>query len=179
MKIAIIGGPGSGKSELAAGLQERLFDGKMQVIDDYVEKFCKRIDQLPGTPATYLPNLQIASHRLELERYAVKRKKHYIVCGTLIESIVYAAMNIEFIGSMPESDKNKMLLMREMYASTVLAFMITDTWEYDHTFLIPNEGSNMDDFILFALQQFNIHPIRLYRETMVEKALEAINAGTR
>ena len=94
MNIGLVGAVQSGKSDLAEALEEKL-DGKIKIIDDYVDEIGKENDVAIGVDGNYISNLYVL-----LGRYTLERKhmfcgchSHVITCGTLIDTSVYATLN--------------------------------------------------------------------------------------
>lgn len=185
MRIAILGAPGSGKTELAEALKPKL-EGKTQIIDNYVEQIGAECDLAMGGEATYIGNLYVA-----LGRYARERKArgcgcyaNIITCGTLIESSVYATLNAMTGMSKPDEQSanwtritNFMNILGSIYQDTVLA----EGEGYDQAYVLSHVIKNQDpvaeqvDKSLFmALNTFNFAYTPL--EGSLDQKLEAILA---
>src|SRR4051812_50165181 len=93
IRIGLAGVPGSGKSELAAALAERL--PNVAVVDDYVPKIERRVKLALGFHATYIGNLQIALDRAALERSIPKKSEYLVTCGTIYDTASYSAVGFE------------------------------------------------------------------------------------
>lgn len=189
MKIALIGSPTSGKSELAKELQKNLGTQKTCIIDDYVDALSSEVDTAFGHFATWLGNLQIAIERFNRERAAKSAKwENIIVCGTMIETLVYQAM-YSTLGMSNTDDQVKAYSYARNYPTVeVMGGMMADTWDYDHAFYLPLKmvedkyDERVDTNIQQALSTFNV-PYVTVDSGNVEEALkkirekdEAINA---
>lgn len=135
MKIALVGAPNSGKTELAQQLQEKLENSK--IVDDYIPALEQRSDVALGHFGTYIGNIQSALARWEAERIAAKDAENLICCGTIIETCVYAAINglIQFNASGPI--ERPQMDQRSQIALMLLGVVALDTVDYDHLFYLP------------------------------------------
>lgn len=178
MNIAIIGCPGSGKTELAEELQKKLggviVDGYAPYIEDHTQLAL-------GTFGTYIGNLYVA-----LERYAEERKarmKHEFVfsCGTLIETAVYVAMNFTAIMNIAKEDDLQIIRPQLDAILRMMAVLYEEVFDYDHGFYLPprdasEDNAHMDQQIQAALGSFKLVPVTtlLDEETRVADALAKI-----
>lgn len=100
MKIAILGAPGSGKSGFASKLMAELNTkpkrfGNYRVVDKYIDKLQKQTGfNLQGASATIPQNFQILFERWTAEQKAALGGNNIIVCGSIYESILYAAIRV-------------------------------------------------------------------------------------
>lgn len=146
MKIALLGGPKAGKTELASSLSKHFkAEGKsVVVIDKYVEKLEKRNDMAYGHFATYIGNVQIAIERLLEEKKA--KADVVITCGTIIESGVYEAVNAFMSTSTTKEETGKRV--HDERANRTMGFlgmMGFDTLSYDHSFYLPHSEEFKSD----------------------------------
>ena len=185
MKIALIGAPGSGKSDLAKKLAKE-FDAR--IIDDYIDAFAKESDLAMGDQASYIGNLYTVLRRVALERWTIANDftdeqpdKNLISCGTLIESSIYAT--IEALRYQTEVH-----LMRITEFMKMLGLIVQDTWDYDHAFVLrlddPDPSSvegQVDQSIFMAVNSFGIHYTPLTGDTdeQFKQAIEAIEQRER
>jgi len=146
--IAIVGGPQSGKSAFAIGLQESFADGPVAVIDDYVDGIMEQIDGVAGFRGNYISNLAIALGRIGLEKHAEKDHATVITVGSLLETSVYAAMTYETLQKQVDSDADKSDLLRRVEATMkTLACFYMDSFFYDFVFYCgPTGHANLADF---------------------------------
>lgn len=112
MRIVIIGAPFSGKSALAKAIAKKL-PGRSAIVDGYIEKLARETDETYGVIANYGMNLQAAAARLTAEKVAkVKDTDHIIVCGSVIESLVYNGLRVnrDLFANKDDEELQKVLL---------------------------------------------------------------------
>jgi adenylate kinase family enzyme len=137
VKIALVGSPGAGKTELATQLLEKL--PKSAVVDDYISQIEDRSDVKLGHFATYIGNVQVAIGRIEAERSVLRDKEpdHLITCGSLLETCVYTAIN----GYMAQQNNESFVkyVDDKRISTTMMWYGIFgfDTLDYDHIFYLP------------------------------------------
>lgn len=160
-RIALVGPPGSGKTELAHGIVQRM-DGAWDLVDGYVEKLRDETGWAYGHWAGWIANLGVALRRMEVEeRVWNSNAVGAVSCGTLVDTLAYAAMHMEIrqASSMPAADD----YVRVANVMHTIGMLFNDTWpgRYDHVLLLAPAGDtgHLDD--------------RLY-ETM-ESALEVLD----
>jgi hypothetical protein len=182
MKIAIVGAPGSGKTELAEGLEkylrERCPNCTTAVIDDYVDEIGKQNDIAIGGDATYIGNLYIVLGRLTHERKAESDgAKHTITCGTIVESSVYTTIEAVRQQTQPH-------FVRATNLMNLLGSIFQDAWQYDHVFVLSLEESDLetiegqvDQALFMALSSFSVPftPLNGSFEEKLSKAKEELN----
>lgn len=184
MNIGLIGAAGSGKSDLAQVLYKRL-DGKNKVIDDYVDRIGKENDVAIGVAGNYISNLYVLLGRHRLERKAMFCGCHsnVIVCGTLIDTSVYATYNAMQSSNDPEEQSqnwtrisNFMNQLGSFYQDTMASTKL-----YDWLFVMPETKSNdpMDEQIqggmLMALNSFGYPYTILNTKTAEDQADEILS----
>lgn len=177
MKIALIGAPTSGKSELAEALAKKL-DGDYTIIDNYIDDIGKNADLAMGIRATYIGNLYAMLGRVAAERKAQSEgAENLITCGSLIESSIYATLETL-------NNKSEPKLQRIGAFMTILGLLRQDTWDYDHAFVLSVEepeddtvAKAIDDTMFMAVNSFGIYYTPLDApdtETRVKLVLEEI-----
>jgi deoxyadenosine/deoxycytidine kinase len=146
MKIGVIGAPGAGKSKfarkLAYGLGQHVFDKPPTVIDDYVPKLEKQTGYAYSYFATYAQNYQILFHRWTLEQAAEAKGHNIITCGTMYETICYAAIKANE-ASMNQDDMDE--FVRARTAMTALGMLETVIFDYDILLYLPYDGKTLLD----------------------------------
>src|SRR6476659_3950987 len=91
VRIALVGAPESGKTELAGQIATALDTQKVSVVDNYIVDIENRSDNTLSHYATYLGNLQVAIGRWEAERLRIRDEQPdvLITCGTMVVTVVY------------------------------------------------------------------------------------------
>jgi len=137
-RIGLMGVPGAGKTKLANAVKRALPEYKFIVCDKYAEKIGEEMDMQIGIEATYLPNLHIATKREQEVRKLVLEEKNYILCGTTFDTLCYAGFHAEVLASSAgDQEKKTGLLMREMTAAQLFAYMAIDLFSFTHVFYLP------------------------------------------
>src|SRR5574338_1627887 len=145
MTLGLVGAAKSGKTDLADALFEKL-DGKIKIIDDYVDEIGRENDVAIGVAGNYISNLYIL-----LGRYTLERKhtncgcfNHVITCGTLIDTSVYAAYDAMSSNDDPQEQSqnwvritNFMNQLGSFYQDTMAAPAF-----YDNLFVMPETKSD-------------------------------------
>lgn len=164
MKIALIGTPGSGKTDLAHALDDAT------VIDDYAQEVAERGDWAIGFSGGYLTNLAVALERHSLERSVWESEGHTVTCGTVIESSVYMALHFEESQRYLNEGPDRAAEMQRIQASMeIFACIFMDTFKYDRVYYLPpvkaieeNEErmKKMDQHLQAAFQAFDVKGIQ-------------------
>lgn len=183
--IALIGMPGSGKSELAKAIGEKL-DGTYEVVDGYAEEISLKGRLGLGMAASYFSNLAVAVNRVCSERGAMENKpKHIVVCGTHIETIAYASIN-GFINQQDDEQENALHIQRMQLFMRFLGMLVKDTFGYNHIFYLPSNSEDtfikqMDIELTQALETLGTDYVTLSGtpEEQLENALKEINEITK
>lgn len=171
MKIAIIGAPGAGKSELAGLIGPQL--GTVWAdIDEYAEQACDEVDYAPGTDGGYIANLAVALERLSIERST--NAPNSITCGTLLETSVYSAMDFENASKFQKEDEIVNNTRRVEAVLKTPACLYADSFDYDLVFYLPARGEEWAEFdknlqTAFAAF-FLVETVPLLEDTMEENA---------
>lgn len=168
IKVGLIGVPGSGKSDLAYGVASN----EDVVIDGYVEDLASSLDMHITYQSTYIPNLMVVFQRETSERMATVNGRGKdavrITCGTILDSLAYAAVKVENYANSPKTDLTRRQLFREMSAAQVISIMLEDLWEYDHLFYLPPPADldsphlqRVNETIQAGMQKWNIPAVDL------------------
>lgn len=144
MKVGIIGAPGAGKSEFARKLSSALTRKeilpKVKVIDGYVDKLTEQTGYAYGYFATYEQNFQILFQRWTLEQIAEAKGQNTLTCGTIYETICYAAIHANQ-ASVRAEDQEEFLKGRT--AMTALGMIESSIFSYDALFFLPYDGKTL------------------------------------
>lgn len=145
MKIALIGAPSSGKTELAQQLATELPD--CQVVDNYVKTVEDRSNIVLGQWGTYVGNMQVALARWEAERMATKQSApNVVVCGSIIETGVYEAIEAYSLAEVSNASERLQLDARAGCTMTWFGIFKNDTYDCDHAFYLPLPEDHQDKF---------------------------------
>lgn len=176
MRIALVGAPGSGKSELAEALAKEL-DKETVIVDNYIEEIEKECDLKMGQYGTYIGNLYVL-----LGRYSRERKNkpccgnHLITCGTMVETATYASLE----AVTKQTDVHWVRIQNMM---NILGTFFQDTWKYDHAFVLSVENPDVethagkvDRHLFMAINSFGVPytPLSGSLEEKVAKALKVM-----
>jgi hypothetical protein len=148
LKIAILGAPGSGKTELAEALANKFETGPTGIVDGYVDRLSDETDLVFGHAAGFTGNLQIAFERIRAEQLSdayhlgVPRR---ITCGTLVETILYTRLYAE--GRLKVAPRSELSheMIRGQNTSAIFGQLIWDTWRYDHVFINPYSEAKAEE----------------------------------
>lgn len=130
MRIGILGAPGSGKSKLARTLAKE-FD--LTAVDNYVQRLQKKTDLALGPWSSYSELFMVAGQRLAEEE---KVKTDRVTVGTMVDTLVYAAVRSDVTMHRDGSDRQAVYLAAQA-AMQGLSLMFTETWDYDICFHLP------------------------------------------
>lgn len=179
ISIALVGAPGSGKTELATALSERL-DGPTFIIDDYVDEVSKRLDVVAGFRADYYTNLAIAIERIAMEKKIETAQDDgaLITVGSLLETSVYTAMQFERKNKMLHDDAEKQDMLRRVEATLkTLACFYMDSFFYDCVFYLPPTAAN-EEYELFdknlqaSFEAFYLNPVYTLKTESVDDRVD-------
>lgn len=135
MKIAVLGAPGSGKSDFAHELAELLQDPEESgmsylVLDGLVEDLRLTTGQEYGMLGNHIDDLQVVFKRLEWESAWSVRSS--ITVGTVLDSSAHNFARVEHV-----SDSEVPLTQIKLQAiAATFGMLYTDTWDYDYAFLL-------------------------------------------
>lgn len=147
--IALLGSPGSGKTETAEALRDEIIrrDGQcadcktpVALVDGYAEMVRDAAQYEIGLDGGYMANISIALGRYNMERtfFHSGDYKTAIVCGTVLESSVYSAMHFERTIKLANSDEEKLQEAQRFDASIkMMATLYMDTFKYARAYYIP------------------------------------------
>lgn len=140
MRIALLGAPGAGKTEVAKALARNLtrdglpVGGKWKVIDGYVDRLSARTGTTYGPYAGYLQNLQILCERLTLEDEAINQGYSIITCGSIYDTLTYTLL----LNVVPPADETARLSQAEVSYLFMSVFgLIEPSILYDRLFYLP------------------------------------------
>lgn len=170
-RIAIVGAPGSGKSDLAYEIADYLQLERgmsVEVVDKYIENWSNYTDIAPGEFATYIGNMQIAMERLNSEQAteAVLRKdegsddrKVLITCGTILETLVYQCFNAYCLAVKYQDGKSTERIssnIRSNVTNQWLTLLKIDSWRYDKALWIslPEEKKTEDNAVATVIDRY-------------------------
>lgn len=176
MRIAIIGAPGSGKSELGGRLSAHL---RIPPVDGYIGRLEKRTGIAFGYLADMVPNLLCATERIKAEYASMQEHgDSYVLCGTTVESAAYIA--IRAVEAMNYTD-NIGSERQRIQAAIDAATLLLEGWTYDHVFYLALPQSHEDEWdkrldrsIQEALAMLRIDHTPLTSDDRFEEALAVI-----
>jgi hypothetical protein len=182
MKIAIVGAPGSGKSELAAELDKLLHDDcskcTVAIVDDYIDDIGKAAGFKLDAEAGYVGNLHVVLGRLAREQKAeAEGATHIITCGTGIETGIY-------VNRKAVVEQTQWAWIRATNFMNLWGSIFADTWRYDHVFVlsypqrdVDTVNGKIDGALFMALSTFGVHftPLSGTLEEKVEQARKTIH----
>jgi hypothetical protein len=179
MKIAILGAPGSGKTEVAGALADKFGNSYTAIVDEYVDKLSVETNVAFGHVGGFLGNLQVAFERLRCEQMAdTYNADHIITCGTLVETTLYTRLYAEARVEVAPKDEIHRELARATNAAMMYGQLVWDTWRYDYVFVNPLPEEKVDDSwdsilnndLISGLEAFFIQHQVLKPTTAEEKA---------
>lgn len=142
MKIAILGAPGSHKTQVANSLKRKLEKSPLEdslaqwkVIDGYVEKLQERTGLPFGHMSTFPHNFTVITDRWVRESEAMMKGYNTITCGSIYESILYATFSTLFTSSVEEIMIYDQLFYKCMMEA--LGGLEQRTFDYDLMFFLP------------------------------------------
>lgn len=148
MKVGIIGGPESGKSELGEYIAKELC---YKLIDGYIPNLSKKLNTAYGPYATHLGNVQIAIERLNAE---IEAGEDYVTCGTLVETMAYDALYGLKTFQADNIERAKIATTMEFFG-----MMMLETYLYDRLYFLKSQDEQLDFQIQYAINVFSLRPM--------------------
>lgn len=143
MRVALIGVPGTKKTEVAVKVAEEL-GNDLIIVDGYADALAQTLGTYVNHQSPYLVNLEVAISREIGEQKLVAADRDYIICGTVVESLAYAGLAASRMARAPQTQEMQLKVLREMTNAQLLAFMLADTlvlrneqFKYTHIFYLP------------------------------------------
>ncbi len=174
MRIALIGAPESGKSDLAAKLSDAL---GVRVVDGYAEALASETDLWIGYATTYVPNLLVCLERFKRELSDPDPSR--ITCGTMVDTMAYCAIHSAHV---KEDSSPAAIDIDAIQAAVIMNsinFMMDENWRYDFVFYLPNKSERKlarehDYALREVLATLSIDHTPLTDEDQFEQAVEVI-----
>jgi hypothetical protein len=184
MKIAVLGAPGSGKSEFADALADLLMDRTGRpwgIIDDAVPELRHDTGQEYGMLGNHIDDLQVAFKRREFE--LVIRDQDFITVGTILDTAAHNFARAEVV----EDEEAALTQIKLQAIASTFGMLYTDTWDYDYAFLLtvqePQAGYNdlvehtlMTLITLYRAPVFNFDNPEATSDEKAKLAADAIRA---
>lgn len=149
MRIALVGAPSAGKSDLAEQLSEAF---SATVIDNYTQDLADATDLYIGYATTYVPNMLIALERFKRE-YVAKMESR-ITCGTAIDTLAYCACYSSRVKEDSSPDEIEEDAVRVAIFMNAINFMMDETWHYNFVFYLPNKSERkIDQELDYAIRE--------------------------
>lgn len=154
--IALIGAPGSGKTQLASAIANHIYRDEPQCaqcpnpvgrVDNYAFETRDEGEYEIGLNGGYMANIDIACQRYRFERCVGHTEvKWMITCGTVVETAVYTAMHFERSLALKNTDEEKMQEAQRFQACTsMIATLYMDTFKYEKAFYLPSPVEPEDE----------------------------------
>lgn len=193
--IALIGVPGSGKTDLANAISDYIIkddaacetcNTPVAIVDDYAEYIEDYGKWAIGLDGGWASSLAITMERLNRERAAWAENKSMITCGTLLESAVYMTMHFEAMYKVYSEDQVQDALVKIEAGMRTFAALYADTFQYGKVFYLPpgtalnDQMKVLDKNIQAAFQAFKLVPVEPLivepgpNESLVEARLNKI-----
>lgn len=150
MRIALIGAPESGKSELATKLSEAF---GVPVIDNYAIDLANDTHLWIGHASSYVPNLFIALERYKRE-FGDDVSSGRITCGTAVETMAYCACYSSRVKEDSSPDEIRLDTIKAATIMNAINFMMDEGWRYDFVFYLPTKSERkMDRELDYAIRE--------------------------
>lgn len=150
--VGLVGVPGSGKSRLAYAIESAY---GMEIVDNYAQRLSSDYDLALGPYANYVTNTMVAMERQKVEHENRRDlDKDGVTCGTLIDTLAYAALLIEYHNMQITTPQQQGIIARETVGSQMIHLMIQDTMRY-HTYFylklapeieVPGQEPKFDNY---------------------------------
>jgi hypothetical protein len=151
VKVSLLGAPNSGKSKFARSLARRLnreCEQKWKVIDGYVDSLAKQTGRTYGDVydrRAFPLNIQVLAERWRLEDEATNLGFHTITCGSIYETIIYAAAQGVPIAT--ASDEQWMLNETYIAQTMMSALALLSELRFDYSMMFYLPLSKSDDWL--------------------------------
>lgn len=179
LRIALVGAPGSGKTELAQQIKQAL-DKDVAIVDRYVQNLGDRTNIAFDHYGNHFANAMVLTERVAAE-LAEREHEAVVTCGSLIETTIYSAI---FALSNADTGVGQVNLIndkRAQVAMTWLGMAVLDTWNYDFAFYCPHDGQDhwqgiVDEYIPEAIESLQVAVVTLPKDRpeRIAKVLETI-----
>lgn len=141
MKLAILGAPGSGKTDFARELIGLLAKGdydRFWLIDNYVDdlRACTRLEY--GGFGSHVDDLQVVFKRREWE--LAWAHANTVTVGTVLDSTVHC-----FVRSDEAARNRREVSLKTEHLRTIagtFGLLYTDIWDYDYAFMLRYKGDD-------------------------------------
>lgn len=175
MRVALIGCPDSGKSELAAKLATHLKDHR--IVDDYVERLQEKTNLHLSFGTDYVPNMLVVLERLTRE--LAEPYDRCITVGTAIETMAYCALFSSYVQETSSPEEAGVDNIRSAIVMNTINFTLDETWRYNHIFYLPNKSNlkmnrELDYAIREVLATLSVDHTPLTEEDQLAQALSVI-----
>lgn len=150
MRIALVGAPEAGKSELASSLADAL---GLPVIDDYAIKLADETGLWIGHASPYVPNLFVALERYKRE-FGDAVADGRITCGTAVETMAYCACYSARVKDDSSPDEIRVDAIQAATMMNAINFAMEDGWRYDFVFYLPTKSERkLDRTLDYAIRE--------------------------
>lgn len=175
MRIALIGSPESGKSELGVKLAEAF---SLPCIDNYAVDLADSTHLWIGHASRYVPNMLVALERIKRE-FSNSTTNGRITCGTAVETMAYCAV----YSSRVKEDSSPDEIARDNVESALIMnainLMMDENWRYDFVFYLPTKSQRkmnreLDYAIREVLATLSIDHTPLTDEDQFAQAMRVI-----
>lgn len=181
--VGLIGVPGSGKTELADEIFTHYaveYDGPIGGLVVKIDGYVESIQRLQGWACDvwggWIANLSIALTRLEREEYERRSNEGdavHVTCGTLVDTLAYAALSLNVRHRDAEVSNDD--YVRAQNVMHTLGMLFSDTWpnRYDHLFFLfrpdaPPAYAELQDAMTTALDTLAVPYVALPAEDRID-----------
>ena len=147
ISIALIGAPGSGKSDIAAAYKD-IADpwfavneaGPLNVIENPGNVIQDELDTAMGLAGGWKEDLRVFFRRYEQEQKFRATNESFITLGTALENLAHCGVNMENIIRSIQTEEQQQALQIQQIAMTQLTYLFTSTFQYTFAFYVPKTG---------------------------------------